>query len=125
MMTRYVDVVVIPVPTAELDTYRDMAASAGEVWMKHGALEYFEGVSDGGSDEDNQRIRTLFDLTETTADESLVFAFITFESREHRDEVNTAVKNDSAYQEQFAEDMPFNPDRMTTGGFSSIVNYTE
>ena len=45
-MTRYVDTVVIPIPTENLDAYRELAADAGQVWIATGALAYFEGVTD-------------------------------------------------------------------------------
>lgn len=85
---RYVDAVVIPVPTDNLDAYREMAAEAGEVWIEHGALTYFEGVeNDMGSDESGGSTGTFSELAGSGENESIVFAFIVFESREHRDEV--------------------------------------
>lgn len=50
-------------------------------------------------------------------------AFIVFESREHRDAVTVAVMDDPIYQEPFGEEMPFDPKRLTTGSFDSIVSY--
>jgi len=45
-MTRYVDTVVIPVATENLDVYRKLAIDAERVWNDHGALAYFEGAAD-------------------------------------------------------------------------------
>lgn len=123
-MTRYVDTVVIPIPTENLDAYRELAADAGQVWIDHGALAYFEGVTEPESaDDDTPPMQTIRDNLELSDDESAVFAFITFESREHRDEVTEAVMADPAYQAHFGEEMPFDPSRMVTGRFRSIVDY--
>lgn len=121
-MSRYLDAVVIPVPTDEIDAYRELAADVGEIWMEHGALEYFEGVEDemGGG---GAPMRSFAEVAGLAEDESLVFAFISFESREHRDEVNEAVMDDPAYQEHFGGEMPFDPGQMVTGGFRSLVTY--
>lgn len=112
------------VPTDNLDAYREMAAEAGEVWIKHGALTYFEGVeNDMESDESGGSTRTFSELAGSGENESIVFAFIVFESREHRDQVTAAVMDDPAYTEHFGGEMPFDPQRMTNGSFSSIVDY--
>ena len=94
-----------------------MAAEAGQ--------KYFEGVGDDMEpDTDSMPIRTFPQLTETGNDESVVFAFIVFESREHRDEVNAKVFDDPAMDpERFDEGMPFDSECMAYGGFRSIVSY--
>lgn len=124
-MERYVDGFVLPVPNDKLDAYREMATEAGKLWIEHGALEYFEGTGDDMEpDMNGMSIRTFPQLAETEDDESVVFSFIVFESRAHRDEVNAKVMEDPAMDpEQFTEDMPFDPERMAYGGFRSIVSY--
>ncbi|WP_254547201.1 DUF1428 domain-containing protein [Halomarina pelagica] len=124
-MERYVDGFVIPIPTDELDAYREMASEAGQLWIEHGALEYFEGVGDDMEpDMDGMPIRTFPQLAETGEDETVVFSFIVFESRDHRDEVNAKVMEDPAMDsENFDEEMPFDTKRMAYGGFRSIVSY--
>jgi uncharacterized protein YbaA (DUF1428 family) len=104
-----------------------MAAEAGQLWIKHDALEYFEGVGDDMElYMDGMSMRTFPQLTETGDDESVVFSFIVFESREHRDEVNAKVMDDPAMNpETFDEEMPFDEEHMAYGGFRSIVNYEE
>jgi uncharacterized protein YbaA (DUF1428 family) len=126
-MERYVDGYVFPVPTDNLDVYREMAAEAGKLWIKHGALEYFEGVGDDMEpDMDGMSMRTFPQLAETEDDESVVFSFVVYESREHRDEVNARVMDDPAMDpESFDEEMPFDENRVVYGGFRSIVSYEE
>lgn len=123
-MERYVDGFVIPVPNDKLDAYREMAAEGGKLWIEHGALEYFEGVGDDMEpDMDGMSVRTFPQLADAGDDETVVFSFIVFESREHRDEVNAQVMEDPAMDpEQFAEEMPFDMERMAYGGFRSIVS---
>lgn len=128
-MSRYVDAVLIPVPTDELEAYSQIAREAGRIYVEHGALEYFEGVEDdheaggdGDGDGDGGSMHTFTEVAEGAPDESIVFGFIVFESREHRDEVQAAVNEDPAYQALFADGMPFDPGRMTTGSFRSIIS---
>ncbi|WP_418280923.1 DUF1428 domain-containing protein [Halorubrum sp. DTA98] len=124
-MERYVDGFVIPVPNDALDAYREMAEKAGEIWIKHGALEYFEGVGDDmDPDVDGMPIVTFPQLAETGDDETVVFSFIAYESRDHRDEVNAKVMGDPEMDpDDFDGDMPFDTERMSYGGFRSIVSY--
>ncbi|WP_224333856.1 DUF1428 domain-containing protein [Haloprofundus halobius] len=124
-MERYVDGFVIPIANDKLDAYREMASEAGKLWIEHGALEYFEGVGDDMEpDMDGIPIVTFPQLAETGDDETVVFSFIVFESREHRDEVNAKVMEDPAMDpDSYDSEMPFDPERMAYGGFRSIVNY--
>jgi uncharacterized protein YbaA (DUF1428 family) len=124
-MERYIDGFVLPIPNEQLDAYREMADEAGKLWMEHGALEYFEGVGDDMEpDMDGMPMVTFPQLAETGDDETVVFSFIIFESRDHRDEVNTKVMEDPAMDpDNFDEEMPFDTERMSYGGFRSIVSY--
>ena len=126
-MERYVDGFVIPIPNEKLDAYREMASEAGKLYVEYGALEYFEGVGDDMEpDMGDMPMVTFPQLAETGDDESVVFSFIVFESREHRDEVNAKVMEDPAMDpENYEEEMPFDAGRMAYGGFRSIVSYED
>lgn len=126
-MERYVDGFVIPILNEKLDAYRDMASEAGKLWIEHGALEYFEGIGDDMEpDMDDMPMVTFPQLAETGDDETVVFSFIVFESREHRDEVNAKVMKDPAMDpDSYDEEMPFDSERMAYGGFRSIVSYED
>ncbi len=123
----YVDGFVIPVPVDQLDAYRSMAENAGNIWMDHGALMYKECVlEDGepGMSEDTPETCTFTyfrDLAGAKEGETVVFAFITYRSREHRDEVNQKVMADSRMNCD-QNNMPFDPARMTYGGFTTLVD---
>ena len=118
-MSHYVDGFVLPVPTENLPAYQAMAEKAAKVWLEHGALEYRECVGDD--------MDVNFGLPFTTgvnahAGETIVFAWIVYESRAHRDEVNAKVMQDPRLCEGMDEKtMPFDCKRMLYGGFKTIV----
>ena len=118
----YVDGYVLAVPTANLDAYRQMAHKAGEVWMEHGALEFKECVAD---DMEDKGFCATFPATIGVRDgETVVFSYIVFRSREHRDDVNARVMSDPRIKEAMAgASMPFDCKRMTYGGFRPIVEF--
>jgi len=88
----YVDGYIIAVPNKNLKDYRIMAQRGGKIWRKHGALEYFECV---GDDLNPKFAGIAFPQTvKAKPDETIVFSFIVFKSRAHRDSVNAKVMKD-------------------------------
>lgn len=124
-MSKYVDGYVLAVPKKNLESYKIMAQKAGEVWKKYGALEYFECV---GEDLDPKMDGTKFlkfpQLVKSDIDDVVVFSFVVFESRKHRDDVNSKVMKDPFMNELEYKDkpMPFDMKKMAYGGFETIVN---
>lgn len=118
----YTDGFVIPVPTKNLDAYREMASAAAEIWREYGALDYKECVGED-LQVDGEMGRSFIDLLDLDDDESVIFAWIVYESREERDRINTAIMNDPRMDEMFEdeEDMPFDPKKMVYGGFDVLV----
>lgn len=115
----YVDGFVLPVPTKNLDAYRKMARKAARIWMEHGALEYKECVAE---DAKKQKFCLNFPTAFGTAKgETVVFAYIVYKSRKHRDRVNKKVMADPRMQDM-PPDMPFDCRRMAYGGFKTIVD---
>jgi uncharacterized protein YbaA (DUF1428 family) len=90
-MPHYVDGFLLPVPKDKIDRYRQIAEVAGKIWREHGALEYRECA---GDDLDIKDQVPFPRLVETKPEETVVFAWIVFESREHRDQVNAKVMAD-------------------------------
>lgn len=116
----YVDGFVLPLPKDKVDTYKAMAEKAGTVWKKHGALEYRECILEDAS---AQELVPFPQLAKTQEGETVVFAYIVFESREHRDEVNKKVMEDQELKAMCdAGDAPFDYKRMAYGGFDVLVD---
>lgn len=118
-MARYVDGYVIPLPKKGLATYRKMAKGGARVWKKHGALEYFECI---GDDLKSKMGVPFPKQMELKSGETVVFAFVVFKSRAHRDAVNAKVMKDPALAEMMkGVKMPFDCNRMVYGGFKVLV----
>lgn len=119
---KYVDGFVITVPDDKIDDYREMAKIGEKVWMKHGALEYFECVGED-LEPGNMPGTTFLKMAKANPGETVIFSFIIFESRAHRDKVNSLVMNDPLMNDPEWKDksMPFDVERMAYGGFSVIV----
>lgn len=118
-MSRYVDGFVLPVPRENVEAYRKIAQLAGEVWCEYGALEYVECVAD---DVESGEVTSFPQSVKLKDDETVVFAWIVYESRERRDEINEKVMNDPRIKDMDPENMPFDAKRMFWGGFKTIVD---
>jgi len=107
-----------------LPAYRKMAEKAGKIWMKHGALEYFECVGDDLNPDvpEMQGIR-FPQMIKAGTGETVIFSFIVYKSRAHRDEVNAKVMEDPDMNDPEWKDkpMPFDMKRAAYGGFKVIV----
>ena len=117
-MGKYVDGFVLPVPKANLEVYRQWAEKAGKVWREHGALEYTECVAD---DVKPGKLTSFPQSVQLEPDEVVVFAWIVYESRAHRDQVNAKVMQDPLMTSMDPKSMPFDGRRMIYGGFKSLV----
>jgi uncharacterized protein YbaA (DUF1428 family) len=114
----YVDGFVLPVPKRKVDAYRRMARKAGKVWREHGALEYRECVAD---DVKPGKVTSFPQSVKLKRGETVVFSWIVYRSRAHRDRVNAKVMNDPRITGMDPKDMPFDAQRMFFGGFDIIV----
>jgi uncharacterized protein YbaA (DUF1428 family) len=116
----YVDGYVIPIAKKNLAAYKRMAATAGKVWRSHGALDYKECV---GDDLKNQWGVAFPKAAKAKGGETVVFSYIVYKSRAHRDRVNAKVMKDPRLAGMMdPKDMPFNVKRMVYGGFKVIVD---
>jgi uncharacterized protein YbaA (DUF1428 family) len=119
-VSQYVDGFVLPVPKDNLESYLEMARRAGEVWRDHGALEFRECVAD---DVKVGEVTSFPRSVQLEDAETVIFSWITFESREHRDRVNAAVMKDPRLADDMKpEAMPFDGKRMIYGGFEVAVD---
>ncbi len=119
-MSQYVDGFIVPVPKRKLAAYRRMAAKAGRIWREYGALDYKECIGDD--------LKTEFCMPfprgiRSKAGEVVLFSFIVYKSRAHRDRVNAKVMKDPRFTAMCdPADAPFDCKRMLYGGFKVIVS---
>ena len=117
-MPHYVDGFVVPVPTRNLDAYLRLAGQMGKIWLEHGALQYWECV---GDDVKPGKVTSFPQAVQLKDDETVVFSWILYESREHRDGVNAKVMADPRMKEVDPKSLPFDGMRMFWGGFKSAL----
>jgi uncharacterized protein YbaA (DUF1428 family) len=120
-MERYVDGFLIPIAKDKVSKYREIAQKAGEVWKEHGALEYYECI---GDDLDVEGTVSFKKAADTSEEETVIFSWIVFESKEQRDRVNAAVMNDPRLKEMMESvSESFDYKRMAYGGFKTLVRF--
>jgi uncharacterized protein YbaA (DUF1428 family) len=118
-MPKYVDGFIVPVPKKKLQEYRRMAQKAGKVWKDHGALEFVECVAD---DVKPGKTTSFPQSVKLKPGETVMFSYITYKSRAHRDRVNKKVMADPRLNEMMnPQGMPFDAKRMIFGGFAVLV----
>ena len=113
----YVDGFVVPVPKDKVEAYKAMARKAGAVWKEHGALAFVECI---GEDVPYGKLTSFPRAVQATDDETVVFSWIVYESRAHRDAVMEKVMADARLKEDMAN-MPFDSKRMIFGGFETFL----
>ena len=119
-MPKYVDGFVIPVPKKNLTAYKRIAKQAGKIWREHGALEYRECV---GEELKVSCGLPFLKLTKCKANETVLFSWIVYKSRAHRDKVNAKVMKDPRLAPMIdPKNCPFDCARMTYGGFEVLVD---
>ena len=119
-MAHYVDGFVLPLPKRNLDAYRRIARNAGKIWREHGALEDRECVAD---DVQVGEVTSFPRSVQLKRGETVVFSWIVFKSRAHRDRVNAKVMNDPRLADMMdPKAMPFDGKRMIYGGFNVVVD---
>jgi len=114
----YVDGFILPVPKARLDDYRRIATTASEVWREHGALAYAEYV---GDDVPYGELTSFPRSVQLKDDEVVIFSWIKYRDRAHRDAVNAKVMADERVKAMMDE-MPADGKRMIFGGFSALMD---
>lgn len=119
-MALYVDGFVVPVKTERTEDYRAIAQQAGELWREYGALEYRECVAD---DVKAGEVTSFPQSVNLEDDETVIFAWIVYESRAARDDVNAKVMDDERMKEMMDPNQGvMDPKRMFFGGFEMIVD---
>ena len=116
---RYADGFVLAVPKKKLQAYRRMAQKASKVWREHGALDFKECA---GDDLKVKMGLPFPKLVKLRRGETIMFSWVLFKSRAHRDRVNAKVMKDPRIAKMCdPKDMPFDVKRMAYGGFKVLV----
>jgi uncharacterized protein YbaA (DUF1428 family) len=119
-MARYVDGFVLPIPKRKIDAYRRIARKAGKIWREHGALEYRECI---GDDVPMGEVTSFPRSVKVKRGETVVFSWIVFKSRAHRDRVNAKAMSDPRLADMMdPKSMPVDTKRMIYGGFEVVVD---
>lgn len=115
----YVDGFVVPVPKRNLKAYRRLSTQAGKIWREHGAVDYWECVAD---DVKNGTVTSFPRSVKLKSGETVLFSWIVFKSRAHRDQVNAKVIADPRLDALMnGKTAPFDAKRMIYGGFKPLV----
>jgi uncharacterized protein YbaA (DUF1428 family) len=118
-MEKYIDGFVLPINVDNIEKYREMAQRAGRIFVEHGALAFNETV---GDDLDGENMLSFKTIAGAAANETVIFSWIVYRSREHRDQVNEAVMNDPRLKDDMEMSKTlFDFQRMAYGGFKTIV----
>src|SRR3989338_3353775 len=114
---KYVDGFVLVVSRKKLNAYKKMAELGRKVWRKYGALDYKECVGDDlNPNMGGMPALTFPKMVKLKKGETVVFSYIVFKSRKHRDQVNAKVMKDPMMNNPDFKDMPFYINRMAYGG---------
>ena len=114
----YVDGFVIPTPKKPGRCLQEDGDLGKKVWMKHGALQYFECVAD-----DLKAMPGCGDfqkMVKLKRGETLWYSFIVYKSKAHRNAVNKKVMAEMQ-KHKMPTVMPFDLKRMAHGGFKTVV----
>lgn len=116
----YVDGFVLPLPKNKVDAYLEIAKKSGAIWREHGALQFRECIAE---DVKPGKLTSFPQSVNLKEDETVIFSWIVYESRVHRDEVNDKVMKDPRMADMMKpEAMPFDGKRMIYGGFEMLVD---
>jgi uncharacterized protein YbaA (DUF1428 family) len=115
----YVDGFIVPVPKKNLDAYRRLAKKAGKIWREYGALEFRECIAD---DVKVGKWTSFPRSVKLKPNETVMFSYIVYKSRAHRDRINAKVMKDPRLADMMKlKDMPFDGKRMIYGGFKVML----
>jgi uncharacterized protein YbaA (DUF1428 family) len=116
----YVDGFIVPVPKSKVKAYKKIALKASKVWKDHGAIEVIEAVAD---DVKPGKWTSFPQAVKLKKNEIVVFSYIVYKSRSHRDKVMKKVMADKRLASMMdPKNMPFDGKRMIWGGFKPIVS---
>ena len=116
---QYVDGFIVPVPKKNIAAYKAMARKAGKIWKEFGALDYRECIAE---DVKVGKLTSFPRSVKIKPGETVVFSWIVYKSRAHRDRINAKVMKDPRLASMMdLKAMPFDAKRMIYGGFETLI----
>jgi len=118
-MAQYIDGFIVPVPKRKLKAYWRMARLSAKMWREHGALAYRECLAE---DVPFGKLTSFPRSVKQKPGETVVFAWIVYKSRAHRDRVNARVMKDPRLAAMMnPNSLPIDGKRVIFGGFTTVV----
>ena len=114
----YVQGFVVPVPAANKEAYRKLAADFAAMFKEFGATRQVEGW---GDDVPDGKLTSFPMAVKLKDDETVVFSWIIWPSRQVRDAGMQKAMEDPRLKPE-TNPMPFDGQRMIYGGFQMLVN---
>ena len=119
---RYVDGFLLVVKKSNVGAYMRLAQKAEKIWREYGALDYKECVGDDLKAKKGMGVPFPRRM-KTKSGETVVFSYIVYKNRAHRDRVNKAIMKDPRLAGLCdPKKMPFDVKRMCYGGFKVLVD---
>ncbi|MGK2877003.1 MAG: DUF1428 domain-containing protein [Solirubrobacterales bacterium] len=118
-MAKYMDGFVVAVPRSKLDEHKKLARAGRKAWLEGDALDHREFVAD---DVPYGKETWFPRAVARRNSETVVFSWITYKSRAHRDRVNEKVMKEPKIIKLMEDAAPvFDASRMIWGGFSALI----
>ncbi|MBX9709457.1 MAG: DUF1428 domain-containing protein [Xanthobacteraceae bacterium] len=116
---QYVDGFIVPVPKKNIAAYKALARKAGKIWKEYGALDYHECIAE---DVKVGKLTSFPRSVKLKPNETVVFSWIIYKTRAHRDQVNAKVMKDPRLASMMdTKSLPFDGKRMIYGGFETLL----
>ena len=117
-LNSYIDGFVVAVPTDSREKYRQFAEAAAAIFKEYGAIQVVEAW---GNDVPEGKVTSFPMAVKCQSDETVVFSWILWPSRDVRDAGMKKVMADPRLQPE-TNPPPFDGKRLIYGGFEMIVN---
>jgi uncharacterized protein YbaA (DUF1428 family) len=120
-MSKYADVYLLPISEENVPAYKKLAAAAGKLFVKHGALKYREYVA---SDLNVEDVVPFTKIIKLKPGETIIYAAVEFSSEAQRNKAMKKIMADPEMEALMPKDKkpPFDYKRMVYGGFKVLVD---
>jgi len=123
-MSDYIDGFVFPIAKVNVNRYQKVAKQVSDIWKEHGAFAYYECLAD---DLFLEGTASFTDAVKAQKEETIVFGWGVFPSKEVRDFANKKVSTDSRIAHLIesltnSKKVIFDASRMVFGGFNAFIS---